>query len=237
MVRLLRQSLQRPRLFHTGSADQAVHWYRQLKLLAWIDERDGVAEAERSRLARTQLLHPPEQVDGAAMALRRAMPDVSDVEPEAASVWAEAAFRAGYLELDRVLGEPQIDELLGSMGELWLRRERDSLAIIEQFGEPSLVLGGTSMPGRATTGVLVYASNRRWVCFDFDGEPPRLRSVRRLGEPWEAGGLVLTAFGKTLTRRQPVVEPVPVPPEGWEEELLAKTRRLRLVTEPPEGES
>jgi len=227
-------------LFHTGTVDQAVHWYRELKMLAWIDEREGVAEAQRARMARDHLLHPPDQVDGAAMALRAALPDVADVEPEAASLWAESCYRAGYLTLERVLTEPELDEALTLVNEFWLRRERDSLMLIDELGTPSFVLGGLLLPGRPTTGVLCYAGppERGWLCFDFDGDPPKLRSVRRTDRPWDDGGLVLTAFGKTLTRQATVVDDaVPAPPEGWEEQLAQRTRGLRLVSDEPEDDS
>jgi hypothetical protein len=235
----LRESLRRPRMWHPETQDQAVAWFAQLQMLAWIDERDGAVARERGRpVAGGRAL--PDEVDGVAAALRKALPDEPGVVWEAASVWAEIAWRLGYLELERSMQPAELTSLLGGVHDFWLRRDHTSTSLLAELGPPALLIGGLALEDRPTAGVLCYASLDRqgpWVCFDFvDDEPhPLLRSVRRSDRPLDDGGLLLTAFGKSRGRHEPVFgDPLAGIPEDWERTF--RRSRIHLVTEDERGE-
>lgn len=191
------------------TAAQAIWFAERLEWLGWLHDRAPEVGAARHALIRLEHAHPPEAIDGVAAALRAAMPDVTDVSREAASRWAEVAWRLGFLTLERTLTDDELDRALSVPHELWLRRERGSVEVEDELGEPSFVIG-PHLPGRPTACVFCYAStvDRPWVCFDFDGDPARLRSVRRTDRTWDEGGLTLTAWGAAHTRQERVIPPI-----------------------------
>ncbi|MFE7531576.1 hypothetical protein ACFU7Y_38595 [Kitasatospora sp. NPDC057542] len=85
-------------------------------------------------------------------------------EGAVASVYAEIAYRQGWLRLDRTLTSAEHDEIR-RVSETWCRKDRLLSDVVTAFGPPSVLFGGNN-PNYPKT--LAYATDRRddtLLCF------------------------------------------------------------------------
>jgi hypothetical protein len=197
-------ALEAPGMYACCPPDQASLFVHRLGLLCFLDGRDEDLAAERQRLIRLGVHYPPNHVGGVNDALRLILPDIDQFECEAASVYAEIAWRLGYLALERTLLPEQYTQLVTFIAEGWDRRDWTLAQITNLFGPPSFVVGSDY--------VCCYATDDRtqpWVCFDLPWRTGDwIRSVRH-SIPSLDEGLRLTPHGRKQSRRaeaQPAFE-------------------------------
>lgn len=88
---------------------------------------------------------------GVAGAFRSLLP--SDQGGGVASVYAEFAHRAGWLEVDRVLDAEAYASMRGRTAE-WVGQDRGWADVVAEFGPPSVLFGGTNPLYGKTLGYL-----------------------------------------------------------------------------------
>lgn len=194
----LAKALECPALFACCSSDLAGLYWHRLGLLCFMDDRENELASEKRRLIQLRVHYPPTLVDGVGEALRQILPDIEDIYCEAASVYAEVAWRLGYFTVTRTLSAKQYAELVAFIGGSWDQDDWTPTQMAERFGPPSFVVG--------SDWVSCYASAdpaQAWVCFDMPhGSGELIRSVRHTVRSLDAG-LRLTPHGRSQTRRCP----------------------------------
>ena len=179
--------------------DQVGH--TQLADLCFLDDRDDEFEAVRAELSR----YGQSGVNGPFAAIfgrdRR-------YTSEVASVYAEQFHRLGYLQVSRLIDDPEWQELVAGLRDWVGTRDVRRNQVEEKLGAPSLVVAGR---------VLCYApaDMSGWAFVDCWDEAPRryvpgrgrfepivdddelVRDIRIPAETFEAG-LILTLYGRVL---------------------------------------
>ncbi|MEU3463852.1 hypothetical protein ABZ721_28365 [Streptomyces sp. NPDC006733] len=110
---------------------------------AWADENQALRAAGAF------------QATGVIGGFARLLPDHRD-QKAAASVYAEFAHRNGWLELDRALSSEEYRALRDAVPK-WCTENKWFTDVVESFGEPSLLIGGTNPQFSKTLG---YATAR-----------------------------------------------------------------------------
>lgn len=99
-------------------------------LARWRAERDGLHE--RGAFTAT----------GVVGAYRAVVPEGARRDATA-SVYAEIAHRLGWLDLDRALSRAEFHQFSRDIDD-WVRQDRTLSEVIETFGAPSLLIGGSN---------------------------------------------------------------------------------------------
>jgi len=106
-----------------------------------------------------------------------------------ASVYAGYAYRAGWLDLDRLLTHAEYADLRAALPE-WVAEDRRTSDVHARFGPPSLLLGGGN-PRYPQTYLYAAGRFRPLLCLhlwnDFDeplGDEPVLLVAREGGQPF-----------------------------------------------------
>ncbi|MFD7616161.1 hypothetical protein [Streptomyces sp. NPDC059802] len=108
---------------------------------------------------------------GVAGAFRDLIPD-SYYEYGMASVYAEFAHRRGWLKPDRVLGSDEYAALQGSVRQ-WAGEDRVWADVVDEFGSPSMLFGGTNPLYGKTLGYLTENPEEPMVSFHlWNGSAP-----------------------------------------------------------------
>ena len=213
-LRLLQAALARPEMHAVCGSDYEGGLRTLMGILCFIDERGPEGKDSLDRLLHS---HGESGVAGAFKAMfepdgpRRDPYLECRFQPEIASVYARAALRLGYSQLERRLAEAEWGALRESLPEY------DSVDcrlsdIVARFGKPGLTFGKR---------ILFYApegSDDEWVCFDCFENPapsgyamgkgtldhkggwprdPLLRDIRMPAKHF-ADSFVLTAWGKFI---------------------------------------
>ena len=135
---------------------------------------------------------------------------------EVASVYAEIAFRMGYLETNRILRTSEFDSLRKDLSDICQSRDFDADEVLSTFGAPSW----TSKASRPWPNVYLYLASELEdgaIAFDFWNAPdhgqgagtvkgklrdiPVLRNVRIRG-PVFAREFTFTPIWRTVTGRK-----------------------------------
>ncbi|MFB7656406.1 MULTISPECIES: hypothetical protein [unclassified Streptomyces] len=124
---------------------------------------------------------------GVRGAFRDAMLGHSD-EYGMASVYGEFAQRCGWLSPDRVLAPRAYEDLVGRVRR-WAGKDRTWADVTTEFGEPSVLFGGTNPRYGKTLGYLSEDPEQPmvffhlWNDFEREAEQPLLLAVRFSGQP------------------------------------------------------
>ncbi|MES4902821.1 MULTISPECIES: hypothetical protein [unclassified Streptomyces] len=129
---------------------------------AWAEERRAMEE--RGAWTAT----------GVVGAFRSLLP--GDHGHETASVYAEFARRAGWLEADRVLDAEAYASMRGRIAE-WVRQDRGWADVVAAFGPPSVLFGSTNPLYGKTLGYLTARAEDPMVFFHlWNGTAPEAAS-------------------------------------------------------------
>lgn len=146
LVGRLNAALPRPEMFGGEIALRTL-----LDHLAFVDDREQAWADENQALRASGAFQATGVIGGFALLL----PDHRD-QKAAASVYAEFARRNGWLELDRALTPEEYQALLGEV-PAWCAENKWFTDVVESFGPPSLLIGGTNPQFSKTLG---YATER-----------------------------------------------------------------------------
>ncbi|MDF9811054.1 hypothetical protein [Streptomyces sp. SPB162] len=146
LVGRLNAALPRPEVFGGEIALRTL-----IDPLAFVDHREQ-AWADENRALRASGAF---QATGVIGGFARLLPDHRD-QKAAASVYAEFAHRNGWLELDRVL-TPEEYRALRDAVPVWCTENKWFTDVVESFGPPSLLIGGTNPQFSKALG---YATGR-----------------------------------------------------------------------------
>ncbi|MFI6820612.1 hypothetical protein ACIBJE_06600 [Micromonospora sp. NPDC050187] len=211
-----RPNLNEVRDYHVARLNHALRrpgmWARETTLrlfldaVAFVDGIDQVWQAEceqlRARGAFTSL--------GVPGAFARILPGYHDDGAAVASVYADIAWRHGWLTVDRTLSAEDLQRLGDGVAH-WCSRDRNLDEVLAEFGSPSVLLGPSDARSSKT---LVYAANRATglICLHFVGthdrnatkpqseSPPALLAIRH-GDGVFADTFTFTPTG-TVYRQQ-----------------------------------
>ncbi|MEU4242905.1 hypothetical protein [Actinoplanes sp. NPDC026619] len=147
----LNDALRRPGLFGRDETAEVL----LLEAMAAVDDKLDRWEAEYAALRAS----PAFTSTGVHGAYREILP-ANARRYAVASVYAEIAHRCGWLDLDRILLEPDHRRLAADIGE-WVAQDRTLAEVTGAFGPPSLPIGSTN-PNYPKT--LVYASDESLIC-------------------------------------------------------------------------
>lgn len=146
LVGRLNAALPRPEMFGGEIALRTL-----IEHLAFVDGREQAWGEENQALRAGGAFQPTGVIGGFALLL----PDHRD-QKAAASVYAEFAHRSGWLELDRTLTSEEYQALRRDVPD-WCAENKWFTDVVESFGPPSLLIGGTNPQFSKTLG---YATAR-----------------------------------------------------------------------------
>lgn len=194
-----------------ASQEYMSEYYMQLlSLLAFIDSKEEELESERKRIIDKKISHPPNLVNGVLNCLRVLLPEVNRFEQEIGSVYAEIAWRMGYLCLDRLLTHWQYEKLRNDTSkDEWFEKHHTAKSLFKKYGMPSFTCGLSRirMSENAPFGSFCYVVDKEspWIILDCPVKMPDrstspLRNVR-IVETSQEDGLKLTLYGRTITSK------------------------------------
>lgn len=183
--------IMRPSMYAATGRETRLLADRLLTDLCFLDDRDGDAAREQSRLSQTYgargVAGPFEVLFGS----RRC-------QAEVAAAYAEVFRRLGYLPVDSPVSGDQWQEMATGLRERFEGRDVTQDEAVSILGKPSLVVDRRVLcyaPADPASGWLFVD------CHAAHGSGPLVRSVRLSGQDVVGSGPILTRYGATLRRR------------------------------------
>ncbi|WP_106401294.1 hypothetical protein [Actinocorallia populi] len=171
LIEQLNLTLRRPGMYGGETAVRIMFDH-----LAYVEGREEAwacgLEAMRKRTAFTST--------GVSGAFASLVPDEYPYDSGMASVYAESARDQGWLRAERMLSEGDHSAMVDAIGR-WVAQDRMLSDVLEAFGPPSILFGGSNPRYGKTLGYLSESATDPMISFHlWNGDDPAT------GTPWPA---------------------------------------------------
>ncbi len=198
-TKILARALKRPGMY---LGESLISEY--LQLLCFIDEKEELYKCELDKFVKKGTKSNSGVAGAFEMILGKYQRDAHDV----ASIYAELAFKLGYLKLTHFLTNLEYSTACKRSDSL-SKKDWTTLGIIDELGTPSW---SNCNPNRHYSCTFVYTTENpieQWIFFDFwndfskiETHPPQLRNIRIPSNKFK-NSFKFTPFGTQLLNKIP----------------------------------